>query len=309
MQSTNVKSAAVERAATEPTKCQGGRSGGGETNSRLAVLRKSLDDDADLRHYFPECGNDDPYVSYAPWPELQGCLGILFTSRSGSTFLSRELEKRYTFGLIRESFNFPVLRSRSRSSQLKTPAAAMRYSVKQLQEAGWFGFKAGTPGLIVAERCGFIEYYLPLTRLILLIRQDLVAQAVSLAKAKASSIYHSGQRARKTELPVEYSFEKIKRAIQVIGKGVKRIDDYAQRSGRPCMRAYYEDFAKGDFHTIDEICREFGVPKRMQPPKREVQKIEKIGDRINDEWCARFRGEMDVETRRLVDEYRIFLQR
>jgi LPS sulfotransferase NodH len=276
-------------------------------NRRIAVLRDSYDDE-DALEYFPESDKADAYRCSAPWPELSGCLGILFTSRSGSTFLSRELEKRFAIGTVRESFNLPVLRSRTRNTQLKTPAAAARYSIVQLQEDGWFGFKAGGPGLVVAERCGFVAHYLSRTVFILLLRRDIVAQAVSLAKAKSTTIYHSLQHGRKKPEPAIYSFEEIARATRKIVRGITRVAQYARMTERPYRKAYYEDFADGNFATLDTICRELGVPARTQPPKHAVQDIEKIGDHVNQEWCTLFRKQMNGRVRGLLDDYRVILE-
>jgi LPS sulfotransferase NodH len=274
---------------------------------RISVLRAPYDDE-DAREYFPEGENGDAYQSSAPWPELRGCLGILFTSRSGSTFLARELEKRFTIGTVRESFNLPALRSRTRNTQLKTPAAAARYSIVQLQEDGWFGFKAGGPGLLVAERCGFVAHYLSRTVFILLLRRDIVAQAVSLAKAKSTTIYHSLQHGTKKPEPAIYSFEAIARAVRDIVRGITRIADYARMTERPYRKAHYEDFADGDFATIDIICREFGVPARTRPPMRRVQDVAKIGDHVSQEWCTLFREQMNGRVRGLLDDYRLILE-
>jgi LPS sulfotransferase NodH len=276
-------------------------------DGRIAVLR-GLYNDKDAREYFPESRKADAYRSSAPWPELRGCLGILFTSRSGSTFLSRELEKRFAIGTVRESFNLPVLGALTRNTQLKTPAAAARYSIAQLQEDGWFGFKAGGPGLLVAERCGFVAHYLSRTVFILLLRRDIVAQAVSLAKAKSTTIYHSLQRGRKKPEPAIYSSEAIARAVQDIVRGSNRILQYVRMTERPFRKVYYEDFADGNFATIDRICGELGAPARTRPAMRRIQDVAKIGDHINEEWCTLFREQMNGGVRGLLDNYRLILE-
>lgn len=277
-------------------------------NRRLAVLG-ALTADEDILAHFP--GNDgaDNYKTPLPWPELRGCLGILFTSRSGSTFLSREIEKRYAIGRVRESFNLPALRARARSTRLDTLAAAARHSIVQLRENGWFGFKAGGPGLAVAERCGFLDHYLARAVFILLLRRDIIAQAVSLVKARSTTIYHSGQYARKTSEPATYSFDEISRAVRKIVRGTSLVENYARMTERPCKKAYYEDFASGNFVIIDAICSEFGVPARARPPKHRVQEVEKIGDHVNEEWCAQFRAQMDGRMHDLLEEYRTILER
>lgn len=69
-----------------------------------------------------------------PWPVIDGCLSVLFTSRAGSTFLARELETVFDIGRMREAFNpNPIM-------QGFAPA-----EIVSRRKGTWFSFKAGAP--------------------------------------------------------------------------------------------------------------------------------------------------------------------
>lgn len=115
----------------------------------------------------------------SPWPDIGGCLGVLFTSRSGSSYLARELAIRYDIGRMEECLNPHLVRG--------IPAAKVVASF-----AGrWFSLKLGIPGIISAELLGVMDRYLQQTSFILLRRRDIIAQAVSLVKANQTAQWHS----------------------------------------------------------------------------------------------------------------------
>lgn len=264
----------------------------GEENARAAVLKWQPDDDKRVREMFPNTNEALLYVSSRPWPALEGVLCILFTSRSGSTFLAEEIGRRYAIGKIRESFNLPIVKEGG-----DTPAEGMRALVDRFREGPWFGAKAGRPGLVIAERCGFFDEYLGRTSFILLLRRDLVAQSVSMLKAKVTSRFHFAQAEKNAARSEDYSYDRIAKGVNIYSRGVGRIIAYARATRRPFRTIAYEDFANGDFRAVEAVCSEFGIPRRAQGSPYDGRQIEKIGDSINDEWCARFREDMDKKTR------------
>lgn len=150
--------------------------------SRNAKQRR--DQTSALAELFPDCPRKELFRSAQPWPELDGCLIILFASRSGSTFLAREIESRYHIGEIGETFNPPQLKAHATRAGLASPAQAYRYTVQKLGEDRWFGVKAGVMATMLAERAGFVEAYMPKMRVITLFRRDLVAQASRTSKPR-----------------------------------------------------------------------------------------------------------------------------
>src|SRR5438067_9340608 len=138
------------------------RQGTGAQRARLAALR-SRRDLSGLSALFPNCPRGQLFDTNTPWPQLCGCLVILFASRSGSTFLCRELEQIYEIGELGESLNPPQLRARALRIEEEYPSSALRYTIRHLMENGWFGFKAGNQAIVIAEKIGFVSEYLQKT--------------------------------------------------------------------------------------------------------------------------------------------------
>ncbi|MGI8839824.1 MAG: Stf0 family sulfotransferase [Caulobacteraceae bacterium] len=234
-------------------------------------------------------------IRLAPWPRLEGCLAVLFTSRSGSTCLARELEMAFDIGQLREALKPPKLAGR--------PAADLVAD----REGGWFSFKAGGHSVIAAEICGVFDAYLPVTSFILLLRRDIVAQAVSRVKAMQTGIYHSTSSGTPRGRAA-YNEADIAKSVGLIAGGVERLRLYAERSGRPCRRLIYEDFADGDFTSPVAVCDALGVPHRAADSAIEYSPVEPIGNATNKKWAARFREEMDAETREIIERYQAEIQ-
>jgi LPS sulfotransferase NodH len=280
----------------------------GAVSDRLSALQGRGEPGRHLAKLFPDCAQAELFVSAQPWPELEGCLGILFTSRSGSTYLSREIESRYRIGQIGETLNPPQLRSRALKAGLVSPALALRHSVRTLGEGGWFGFKAGPAALAGAEHCGFVDNYLPRMKFILLFRRDIVAQAVSSAKAQLTGRFHSTQEADRQASADDYAYDTIFRKTKTILKGMRVLQKYARLSGRPVRSIFYEDFREGDFTTVAAACDAFEIPLRPQPKTDDRRAVARIGDEVNKAWCCRFRAECAGEAAEVLEQYRALLQ-
>ena len=151
-------------------------------------------------------------------PVIDGCLSVLFTSPASSTFLARELETVFDIGRMREAFN-------PNPMQGFAPA-----EIVSRRKGTWFSFKAGAPGLIAAELCGLFDTYLEKTAFILVLRRDIVAQAVCLQKTEHARQWHSTQRPQQGAI---YDGARIARSIENIAKGVDRLREYIKRARRP----------------------------------------------------------------------------
>lgn len=227
-------------------------------------------------------------IQMAPWPKLEGCLALLYTSRTGSTYLAREMETAFDIGRMRESLSPPRLAGRDAAQ------------VVAGRQGAWFSFKADGPSVIAAELSGFFNAYLPVTSFVLLLRRDIVAQAVSGVKAKQTGRWHSNQKSRSEPT---YDAEKIARYITTVLTGINKLRCYAERSRRPWRSAVYEDFAEGDFGLVMAACDALGVPRRAAGAQIRPMPVERIGDATNEAWAAQFREEMDASTREVIERY------
>lgn len=227
-------------------------------------------------------------VPLAPWPRIAGCLAILFTSRSGSTYLARELECAFAIGRLRESLNPSRIQGRSLAQ------------IVESRRDPWFSFKAGPDGVLAAELSGFSDAYLRQTSFVLLLRRDVVAQAVSCAKANQTRRWHSTQERMGVAV---YDKTKIAQYISLIVSGVDRLRHYARHTQRPWRPLIYEDFAEGDFTRAMNACDALGVPRRAARSPIRHKPVERIGDATNAAWAARFSEEMDGATRERIEQY------
>ncbi len=227
---------------------------------------------------------DAPDTSW--WPELAGCLVVLFTARSGSTFLSREIESRFDLGRVGESLNPAQLRARPVGALL-TPRADR-----------WFGCKAGVQGVVSGEFAGFFETFVDRCVFLQLVRRDIVAQAVSLDRAERTGGWHE-----KDEAPLAYDAERIERAINNIVGRVDCLRRWAELTGRPRRTVAYEDVAHGDPTPAIRACLELGAPERPVGDAPELRAVERMGDELNAEWKARFDAEMSPSVRDRIDQY------
>ncbi|MEO7027290.1 MAG: Stf0 family sulfotransferase [Caulobacteraceae bacterium] len=228
-------------------------------------------------------------VDGAPWPDLPGCLLVLFTARSGSTYLCRELEKHFHVGKMAETLN-PAQIS-------KTPVELLLS--KRLSP--WFAFKAGFKGVVGAECSGFVDTYLNDIVLVRLIRRDIVAQAVSLVKATQTRQWHLTDAIRQ---PAHYDLAEIESAIIKIASVADRLRTYAESMGRPCEMLAYEDFSGGDTSAALRICDRLGVPRRSIDSPIEHRPTERMGDEMNEQWRQQASREMGAVARDWVSRYR-----
>ncbi len=227
-------------------------------------------------------------VVESPWPNLDGCLGVLFTSRAGSSHLARELAKRFNIGRMEESLNPHLV-------QGIAPAEIVRSFAN-----GWYSFKLGVPGIISAELCGVIEQYLERTYYIFLLRRDIIGQAVSLVKASQTGQWHSIHTPQRA---AEYDGPKLATTVKIIANAVASLRNYIDRAERPWRHLFYEDFEHGDFSTAEAICDEFGVPRLAPGGGPKLPSLQRTADAVNESWRARFQEEMDVKTRDIIQKY------
>jgi hypothetical protein len=227
-------------------------------------------------------------ILHAPWPKLEGCLGVLFTSRAGSTYLASELAKRFRIGRMEESLNPHLVAGLASANIINSYAN------------GWFSFKLGVPGIISAELSGTIERYINVTNFIMLVRKDIVAQAVSLVKANQTGQWHS-MTAPKHE--PYYDSVQLATTIRVIANAVGNLRTYLNLAERPWRKLFYEDFEHGDFSAADAICDEFQIPRLADGQGPKLGKLLRTADKVNETWIARFREDLDEKTRQIIEKY------
>lgn len=230
------------------------------------------------------------------WPDIS-CLAILFTSRSGSSHLGREITRRFEVGRIEESLNAPRLNREGGSAE------ALKRIVAADGEKGWFALKTSVRGLIIGESMGFLPAVRDKTVFIYLIRRDIVAQAVSAVKAQQTGRWHSTAPAAAAITPT-FAPAGIAEQIAVIENVMRMLKGYLERVGRPWLPLVYEDFENDDMSKVEDVCAALGLPKRSEiiPP---LYPLEKTWDEVNADWVERFRP--DGKTGAIIERYRALI--
>ena len=244
---------------------------------RLAALPRSQIDEIRARM--------EP-IPMVAWPRVAGCLVLLFTARSGSTFLSRELECQFDVGFMRESLNPPPFTG-------KTADEAIRG-----RKDRWFAVKAGVPGVICGELNGFFSAYLAKSCFLLLGRRDIVAQAVSRVKADQTGKWHAGDRQVGEAV---YDGERIATNVRRLAESYGQLRAWLVATRRPWRGVVYESFAHGEFDGLLGACQSAGAPRLSEEKRRHA--VEKVGDETNRGWIERFQSEMPEEIAELIDDY------
>lgn len=245
---------------------------------RLAVFPRSQVDEIRARM--------EP-IPMVLWPRLAGCLAILFTARSGSTFLCRELESQFDLGSVRESLNPPPY------------IGAIAMNLVKKRGGQWLGLKAGVAGVIAGELSGFFQTYIDRTSFILLRRRDVVAQAVSRVKADQTGKWHTVDEQCGE---AQYDAVQITANIRRLVESHDLLRAYVRMVGRPWTSLLYEDFAEGVFDAPLAACDHFGAP-RLVAGAKEPRRVERVGDEVNEAWIARFKAEMPPDIREVIAAY------
>lgn len=218
---------------------------------------------------------------------------IAMTPRSGSSYLCDVLSRSNRFGLPGEFLNQEFLPNIMSRIPGRTPCEYFRnvgrvrktrngiYGLK----ASWFQFRNFVE-LMGDDEC--LSGY----KFIYLTRRDIAAQAVSLYKATASSVFHTNKNhdadaVNKLE-SLEYDFDEINRWYEHIVKQEQGWQGYFRDNRiNPCCISYEEIDADVQ-SVVMKIAVYLGVnPSKVTTPS-EPSVFVKVSDRRNLEWSCRY---------------------
>lgn len=220
---------------------------------------------------------------------------ILFTARSGSTFLTHELRQARVLSVPEEWFNW----SNIGEMAARQPMTPKRYILKTVLENasanGVFGVELTWHQLAsLAEIVPIEKLFLHKIKWFCLRRRNLLAQAVSHYIASESGIYHSYQlQGSSTERrAVDYDVKKIKRhVLDLLAQEVAASDWMMSRNISP-VNIYYEDLACNMREAVLLFANVIGaaLPAAYLDGSNE-NPIKKIATGLNIELEERFRSE------------------
>ena len=140
------------------------------------------------QEYPPNMGSID-LDGVMPW-------GVLFSSRSGSTLISRLIAKDYKTNVPHEDFSLA-----RQSSMSRMPVNEIGARIKALSKYGVYGVKLGRQSLLRTIRLGLFDYGED-PSFVFVQRADILAQSTSLALAKATGNWHRFGKAVDTVSPL-----------------------------------------------------------------------------------------------------------
>lgn len=182
----------------------------------------------------------DPATIFAP---VRHKVGMLFTSRSGTTFFVDVLNRSGGFGQIREHLN--AYRQRTGVKKWKSASMAdyLTETVRRYGSAdGVFGFKGTVEALLPLAQVGELPEHAHTWSWITVRRRDIIAQAISLFRAKSTGVWHTvGKLAGKPPMP-PYDFAGIEKQLELIQRKQGQIERFIAHHDLAPLRLVYEDF-------------------------------------------------------------------
>jgi LPS sulfotransferase NodH/MoaA/NifB/PqqE/SkfB family radical SAM enzyme len=232
-------------------------------------------------------------------PEPRSKYIIAMTPHSGSSFLCDVMKHTKRFGRPDESLNHVAaiinnIPARTPDEYIhnvihfkKTPNGVSGLKVD------WFRFERFVQSMSDKE-------YLKGFKFIYLTRRDRAAQAVSLYRATATSIWHTNVQhdadvLNKAEI-LEYDFEAINKCYENIATQEKGWQKYFLDNGITPLCISYEEIETDVLNTMKRIASHVSVRAENVSMPKEQSAFTKVSDHRNGEWALRFEFERHSAT-------------
>ncbi|OSP55390.1 Stf0 family sulfotransferase [Pseudoruegeria sp. SK021] len=247
----------------------------------------------------------DLRVRLRPYPDRRFL--ILFTPRSGSSRLTDLMARTRVLSHPGESFapgHMPTMAREVGATDMATYVARQtwRHATK-----GVYGAEITYAHLLQGfARPDQLFTMLRPTALIWLIRENIVAQAVSASRMVQTGQAHLVGPAREKHEPFRYDPQAIARYVGRLRWMERRSEALVQRSGLVPMRLSYEQMvATADADLLAALSAHIGSAPLPETPPRSVHR--KLGDDLNIAYSERFQAShprlmrrLDVERAALV---------
>jgi len=218
---------------------------------------------------------------------------IYFTPRSGSSRLTEILSQTQKLGEATEAFNPNFLPGIAEAVQAKDMQSYIENLSRWLNRNGVFGFEITGHQLnkVFPQVTDFFDAFSN-AKSFWLIREDIVAQAVSLAKMVTLDIGHTAQsnpdQRREAEKSFTYAPQKIKRWLNHILAAERLSETWFKRFEISPKRMSYEKMIQLSAGEIaNDFASHLGLPDL--PEIRFSLQHQKLGTSKNREFADRFR--------------------
>lgn len=210
---------------------------------------------------------------------------LLFTNRCGSNYLAELLRSTEKFSCFREFLNGGSVSRMRKGSGANDFPSHLRYQVEQHHLPNTvFGLKASWDQAAMLMRWNIDKMFRE-TRLVHMVRQDVVAQAVSFSIAGQTKRWTSRDPGSGN---ATYSFDDIERKIAAICESNMKIEALVSIIGLPVFKIGYEELVAEPNRVIREVGGWAGLDLagwEAGPTRLELQR-----DELNSEFAARYRA-------------------
>jgi len=211
---------------------------------------------------------------------------ILFTARCGSHLLGHRLHQTGKMGFPLEYFN--PMNFKQWQKRFKTRGFEDTYRmIKRFRTSpnGCFGAKFRFDFYeTFRKKCKYDEVF-PQAKHICIRREDILGQAVSLAKAKMTGKFISFQE---PESDYTYDYEMIKKALVSIVINNARIKYFIAKTGLDCCEVTYEELVNAPARVINKIAKYLDVDLESSLDLSYKSLPKKQGDERNMQFKERF---------------------
>lgn len=221
---------------------------------------------------------------------------ILFTARSGSTFLTHEVTNARVLSSPDEWFSWLYIKNDMERNGGNPVDFIKRLISEKKSAQGIFGVEANSLMLELFEDIIPLDILFPRKpRWFFLRRRNLVAQSISNFLADESRVFHSyqldGSNAQKVQ-EVTYDGDKLRSYIRnFISEEVKCMDRFKRSNVSP-VHLFYEDVVRDPHDAVKLISNVLGIHLPVEYLKGETENaIKKLAGNKNSEFEARFRSE------------------
>jgi LPS sulfotransferase NodH len=218
---------------------------------------------------------------------------IAMTPRSGSSYLCDVMNKSNRFGSPGEVINQEFISGILKRIPGRTPAEYLRNVIRFRKtrngisglKASWFQFENFSQAMASSDYLSGFKY-------IYLTRRDIAAQAVSLYKATASSVFHTNRtHDEKSKLKLKslkYDFAEINKWCEHIVRQEQGWQLYFYENQIFPLCLSYEDIEQDILGTLKRIATYVGVKQEKVTLPEEPSVFKKFSDERNVEWAHRF---------------------
>ena len=217
---------------------------------------------------------------------------ILFTPRSGSSWLTELISDRKTLGRPSEWFNPDLMQSAMngfyrKSENIYEYCSALQDRHKSAE--GFFGAELTAKHLSLLIELVNINAVFNNPIYILQLRQNIISQAVSLFLATETGFFHASNTINSNNT-VEYNGLKIQNWAKKLLQQEKFLCQFLNRQETPYLISWYEDLQKSPEEVVDRIA-EYITGTRIAERSGKPHVNAKVGSGVNLTFEARFREE------------------